>query len=168
MESINVYDTGMNAEACRHFISDGTYDVWYALLLCSSCGGVGEALGWAVIGILHDTFLLSIITWMNMLLLCFVVNWCDLNTYLHLASQRLKIDTSELCMRLGKLCPSNASSDKYGKSSKQGLLDWMVLPFGHPTWMGGAIFYGICEASGLLGTPVTCLLYGVLLMILLA
>ena len=122
------------------------------------------AVLWAVFFIIR-CFCILALEW---LVGCFFVTWFSFNTAVHRASKVSLIETSELCLSLGNIFPPRSSSVKSGKSSKQGLLDWMVLPFGHPTWMGGAIFYGICEASGLLGTPVTFLLYGVLLMILLA
>ena len=65
---------------------------------------------------------------------------CDLNTYVNPSSQILTIDKSELCVRLGKMWHSNASSGKAGKSSKYGLIDCMVWPFGNPTKMGGPMF----------------------------
>ena len=59
---------------------------------------------------------------------------------MHLASQSFQIDTSEICVILGNMCPSHASSVKAGKSSKHSFLDFMVWQFGHPTWMGGPMF----------------------------
>ena len=92
-------------------------------------------------------------------------------------THRLPIDKSELCESLGKMWNSHASSYKSGKSIKQVLLDCMVWPFRHPTWMGSPMFVdGRCGAPDLrqctvypvLGIPVYSLFYGVWLMILLA
>ena len=103
MASIHVNDTGMNTTECRYCISYDIDDFWYALLLCYSCDGIGEALEWEMRRIFHNTFILSLGPWMNILLFSFIVTCCDLNTAVNTASHRLTIETSELCERLGKM-----------------------------------------------------------------
>ena len=96
------------------------------LFLCYYCGGGCDTLSWAVSGILHNPFLLSLGLWMTISKLCLIVTPCYLNTDVHPEPQILTINKSDMCVRLGNICPSRASSGKAGKSSKHGFLDCMV------------------------------------------
>ena len=98
--------TCMNMEACRYCISSGTDDVCYTLLIYSYCAGVGDTQGSAVIDIFHNTFLLYHDPWTKIVLLHFIVTYCDLNKTVHPAPQRFPIDTKKLCVRMGNICPS--------------------------------------------------------------
>ena len=88
----------------------------------SLCVCVGDAFIGAVSGILHYLLLLSLGPYIIISSLRLVVTSWDLNSYFHPESQSFPIDTSEICMRLGMMFPSHASSFKAGKSSKNGLL----------------------------------------------
>ena len=91
-------------------------------------------------GVLHNPLLLSIGTWMVVLDLCLIVTSCALESAFHTSPNIFTIETSELCVRLGMIFTSHASSDKAGKFSKRGFSDFIVWPFGHPTLMGGHMF----------------------------
>ena len=67
MASIHVYGTGMDAEACRYCISSGRNGVLFVLLLYSPYVGVGDKMVWAVSGILHNPFIMSLGPCMNIL-----------------------------------------------------------------------------------------------------
>ena len=73
MVYIYVDVTVMNSAACRYCISSDIYDVWYALLLCSFHGGVGDALGCAANSILHHTFFCILV--LGWLLFCCMFLW---------------------------------------------------------------------------------------------
>ena len=121
------------------------YYFWYALLLWYYCGKVVEKLVWTASRIFHSPFLISIGPWINIWLLCFVFTCCDFNTAVYPGSQRLPIETNELCLSLFKVLPSHASSGKSSESIKRGLIYCMVFPFGHPALMDGSMFvYGWC------------------------
>ena len=62
-----------------------------------------------------------------------IVSSCTLNKAVHTASHSLPIHTSEMCVRLGMMGPSHASSGKAGKYIKHRLLYFMVCPFGYTT-----------------------------------
>ena len=83
MAHIHVDVTWRNAVACRYCISSGIDGVWCTLLLCSSCDCAGDSIVWAMRGILHQPFLLYLGPWTNILLLCFIVTCCALNTAMH-------------------------------------------------------------------------------------
>ena len=87
MAYIHMDGTGMNAAACRYCISYGRNDVWYMLLICYFCGSVGDALGWSVSRIFHNTLLLYLGPWMTILLLYLIVTSCALNTDMNPESQ---------------------------------------------------------------------------------
>ena len=57
------------------------------LLICYFCGSVGDALGWSVSGIFHNTLLLYLGPWMTILLLYLIVTSCALNTDMNPESQ---------------------------------------------------------------------------------
>ena len=77
---------------------------------------------------------------MTIFSLCLNVTSYDLNTAVHPESNILTIETIELCVRLVQMWPLYASSGKYGKYNKHGLLYRMVWPLGYPTLMGGLMF----------------------------
>ena len=79
MAYIHVDGTGMNAESCRYCISSGRNGVLFVLLLYSPCVGVVAKLVWAVSGILHNPFIMSLGPCMNILDLCLIVISCALN-----------------------------------------------------------------------------------------
>ena len=103
------------------------------VLICYSCGGVGDAMGWEASRFLLNPFLLYIGPYMNILLLHLIVTSCDLITYVNPSPKILKIYSSDIFVRLVKMGPSHTSSVKAGKLSKHGLLDCMVWTFGRPT-----------------------------------
>ena len=74
----------------------------------------------------HITFLLSLGTWMIILLFCLIVTSCALNTDVNPELQNLPIETGGMYVSLGNMWPSHPSSGNAGKSSMQGLLDCMV------------------------------------------
>ena len=85
---------------------------------------------------------------MVIILLCFIVTFCALNSDVYPASHIFPIEKCEKCVRLGMMWASHAYSGKAEKYSRHGLLDCTVCPFGHPTLMGGPIFVdGRCGAS---------------------
>ena len=90
MSSIHVEGTGLNAAACRYCISSGIDDVWCALFLCYSCGGVGNALGWEVSGIyIIHFFCLLVLGWLFCccILLWLAVLWTHLCIQNHISFQ---------------------------------------------------------------------------------
>ena len=103
------------------------------ILLCYSCGGVGDALRRAVSGILHNSFILSLGHRMTIFLLSLLVNYCALNTSVHPLLQSLTADKSIMCVGMDIMCTSHALTGKSGKYSKTGFLDSIVFPFGHST-----------------------------------
>ena len=141
--SIHMDVTDTKAAACRYCIRSGSDEVWCVLLICSICVCIGDSLGYAVSGILHNPLLLSIGTWMVVLDLCLIVTSCALESAFHTSPNIFTIETSELCVRLGMIFTSHASSDKAGKYSKHGLLDCIVWPFGNNKWMGGTMFVDV-------------------------
>ena len=141
MVSSHMDGTGLNYAACRYCIGYVRYDFLWVLFLCTSCGGVGDALRWSVGRIFHNPFLLSIDTWMTILSLSLIVTFFALNEAMNPSSQILKIETSDIFVRLGKMWPSYTSSIKSGKSSKYGFLYCVVCPFVHPTLMCVPMFF---------------------------
>ena len=84
-----------------------------ALLICYLCVCIFDAPSCAVIWIFCNPFLLSIGPWMIVLILCLIVTYFALDYAMHLEFHSLKIDTRELCVRLGMICLSHDSSGKY-------------------------------------------------------
>ena len=135
--SINVNGTKLKAETHRYCIRFGSDEVWCVLLIRFSCGGVEDALSWALSGIFQNRFLLSLGPCMPIFAFFLIVNLFYLNTNINPTSLSLPIETNEMCV-IGKS----------GKSSKDGFIDIMVWTFGHPIWMGGPMFVDkICGAS---------------------
>ena len=95
--------TVLNSTACRNCIYSGIHDVFNTFLVYYYCGGVGDALGWEVSRIFHNSLILSLGPWVTILLLFLIVNSCDFNTSVKSESHSLPIETSELCVRLGKI-----------------------------------------------------------------
>ena len=85
--------------------------------------------------IFHNLLLLSLGPWMIIFPLCLIVTSCALNSYVHPASHSFSMDTSDICLILGMMWPSHAYSGKSGKYSRHGSIDFMVCPFGHPTFL---------------------------------
>ena len=140
--------TGIKAATGRYCISSGSGYFLCALLICSFSVCIGYSLSCAVSGICHNPLLLSFGPYMIIFTFHFMVTYSSLKSSVYTASHILKIDTSEICVILGTMWPSHASSGKDGKSSRHGLLDCTVCTFGNPTWMGGLMLvYGKFGAS---------------------
>ena len=77
-------------------------------------------------GIYHNLFLLSLGPWMTIFLLHLIFTSCVFNTALYPELQSFKVETRELCVRLGMMWPSNALSVKAWKSSKHGFFNCIV------------------------------------------
>ena len=146
--SIRVDGIGLKSASCRYFIISGSDEVWWVLLLFSLCVFSGAYLVCAVIGIFHNTFILSLGTWTIISPFCFIVTSCDLKSAVHTESHSLLIGTCEIFLRPVMMFLSHNSSGKAGKSSRHGILDCMVWKFVYPTPMGGLVFDdGQCGAS---------------------
>ena len=78
---------------------------------------------------------------MIILPLSFIVNSSALNSAVNIAPDSFPIDTSERCVRLGMMCPTHDYSGKAEKYIRNGLLYYMVWKFGHPTRIGGPMFF---------------------------
>ena len=63
----------------------------------------------------------------NLFSLNLIMTSCDLNINVHPESHIYPIGPSELCVRLGDMCPSHASLDKSGNYSKYSLLYCMFF-----------------------------------------
>ena len=71
-----------------------------------------------------------------MLFLCMVTVWVS-NVAMHPALHSFPMDMSELCVRPGKMCASNAALGNCGRASVHlVLVDCRQVPFGSPTMMG--------------------------------
>ena len=77
---------------------------------------------------------------MLILPLCLTVTSCDLYSDMHPASHIFTMETSELCVILGIMWPSRASSGNSGKYSRPGFLYCVVCPYGNTTLMVGPMF----------------------------
>ena len=168
-----LYPCGWN----RSGICSMSDEFWCASLPRSFCVCIGDSLGCTESGILHNPLLLSLGNWMIILPLRLIVTSRALNSSVHPESHSFPTKTSDICVRLGIMWPSNYSSGKSGKYIRHRFLDFMVWPFGNPTWMGGPTFFdGRCGAStckkfpvdSISGIPVLYSLYQSWWMILLA
>ena len=114
----------------------------------SLCFYIGNSLSCAFSGIFHHLLLLSLGTWVIILLFCLIVTSCALNSNVHPESQSLTTEKRELYVRLGMMWTSHDYSGKTSKSSIHEFLVCMVCPFVHPIWMGDPIFVdGQCGSS---------------------
>ena len=89
---------------------------------------------------IYNTLLISLVPWVIIFSLRLIVTSCAFNSAVHPESHILPMEKIYICVRLGMVWSSHASSVKAVKYSRHGFLNCMVCPFGPPTLMNGPIF----------------------------